>query len=118
MTAGNGTPTPTRGVPVELGGRTRHFRYTLKTLREIREKFGAKALEEGVADTALAEVMYMGLRADDPELTVEALEEMIDLPDLPAVLDAMKKAMGGKAKVVEASPPPPAPATGAAGASA
>jgi hypothetical protein len=116
VTAPAQTPTPTRGVPVELGGRTLYFRYTLGTLRKIREKFGATALESGVADEALAEVILMGLLGSDPTLTVDQIEDMIDLPTLPVVVEAMRKAMGDKAKA-SIHPQPPTPAAGEAGAS-
>lgn len=99
------TPTPTRGVPITLD-RVRYIRYSLRVLRELREKFGDK-LEAGLSGDNLAEVLLLGLRGDDPELTVTVLEDLIDLEHLDEVMVAVKKAMGRKAtvEVNPASPP-------------
>lgn len=103
MSSGKETPTPTRGVPIELD-RTRYLRFSLGTLRRIREEFG-EDLEAGLSGDKLAKVLWYGLRGSDPELTVEQLEEIIDLEQLPAVIEALGKAMGNKAGVR----PPEAP---------
>lgn len=103
------TPPPTRGVPVELD-RTRYLRYTLATMRTIREEFG-KELAAGISDDKLAKVLWYGLRGEDPTVTIEQVEEAIDLENLSTVMDAMRKAMGQKARVERiAGPPEPAPA--------
>lgn len=106
------TPTPSRGVPVTLD-RVRYFRYTLKALRAIREEFGDNALKEGVSGEKLAKVLWLGLVGDDPSLTPELVEEMIDMEHLDDVTAAMKKAMGQKSKV-ESVPPQPAEPVGTA----
>lgn len=90
------TITPIRGVPIELD-RTRYLRYSLGTLREIRAEFGAEALAKGIEDDAVAKFLWYGLRHEDAELTVEAVEEMVDLQNLPMVLDAVSEATGNKA---------------------
>lgn len=102
-------PAPTRGVPVELD-RTRYFRYTLGTLRKLREELGVEALEAGVSGDKLTKVFWYGLKGDDPELTTEKIDELIDLENLDVVVDAMRKAMGHKAKVEVLGPPTPTPA--------
>jgi hypothetical protein len=75
-------PSPTKGVPVELD-RTRHLRFPLGVLRGIE------------ADTQLATVMYLGLKHEDPELTVEQVGEMIDLEMMPGLVEPLKIATGG-----------------------
>ena len=111
-------PTPTRGVLVVLD-RPRRLRYTLGTLRRIREEFGEAVLSSGVAEDKLAKILWYGLRTDDPSLKPEDIEELIDLQQLPELVKALEVAMGGtaRARVVE-DPQPPAPipvADGSAG---
>ena len=90
-------PTPTRGVPVMLD-KERRFRYTLRVLEDIAKEFGENALSVELTGKKLAKVLWYGLKHEDPALTVDALEDLIDLENLPEVLEAMKKAMGTKAK--------------------
>lgn len=94
---GNGTPTPTRGVPIELD-RVRYLRYTLGSLRRIREEYGTDALKDGVSEEKLAKVIWYGLKTDDPTLKVEDVEDLVDMTKLAALTEAIGKAMGGKAK--------------------
>ncbi len=101
------TPPPSRGIPIDLDHR-RYLRYTLGTLRKIRQEFGEKALSEGVTEEKLAKVLWYGLVGDDPDLKVEAVEEIIDLEHLPEVTKAMRMAMGGKAVVTQLDPHEPA----------
>lgn len=120
MTAGPAetTPTPTRGVPVLLD-RERRFRYTLRTIREITKEFGEGALSMELTGEKLAKVLWHGLKHEDPDLTVEQVEDAIDLENLHEVLDAMKKAMGTKAKAaLDAVETARGPLDGAGGATA
>ena len=104
----NTTPTPTRGIEIKLD-RLRHLRFTLGTLRRIREEIGTEALEAGVSEEKLAKVLWYGLKEDDPTLKPEDVEDLIDLQDLPELVEALKRAMGGKAKAsVALSPSTPA----------
>jgi hypothetical protein len=106
-------PKPTRGVVVELD-RTRYLRYSLGTLRKIREELGADALEKGVADEKLAKVLWYGLVEEDPSITTEQIEQMVDMENLQSVLDAVMKAMGYRAKATaNVDPPAPSPAAAA-----
>ena len=81
----NAKPAPTRGVAVELD-RTRYLRYTLGVL---------KRLQEHGADNSLGQILLLGLKSDDPALTVEQVEEMIDLENLHTLFDPVKRATGG-----------------------
>ena len=104
-------------MPIELqDGKTYFLRYTLATLRKIRDDLGQKTLSEGVSDEKLVKVLWYGLLKDQPDLTVEQVEEMIDLRDLSAVVIALRKAMGGSD--VKLVPPMPAPAAESGSASA
>jgi len=104
-------PAPTKGVPIMLD-RQRYLRYTLKTLRKIREELGEDALKTGVSGEKLAKVLCYGLQGDDPSMTWEQVEDIIDLSQLEDVVIAMRKAMGQKAAVT-LDPRTPAPAASA-----
>jgi len=75
--------TPTRGVPVTLD-RVRHLRFPIGVLRP--EMF------EGAT---LSRILWLGLRGDDPDLTEETVNDLIDLETLPSLRDALKKASSG-----------------------
>jgi len=89
------TPTPTRGVVVQLD-RERRLRYTLGVMRKIREEFGKDAVEEGFANDDLAKLFLYGLQHEDPDLTLEQVEEMVDGENLKSLTDAMVEAFGQK----------------------
>ena len=107
MTDTSKTPTPTRGVEIMLD-RKRFLRYTLGTLRRIREELGTEALEAGVSEEKLARVLWHGLKEDDPSLRPEQVEDLVDLQQLPVLVSALQMAMGGKARATVVDPPLPA----------
>ena len=94
---------PSKGVPVQMD-RVRYFRYTLGTLRKIREELGDQALAEGVSGDKLGKMFWYGLVGDDPTLSPEAVEDLIDMENLEPIVAAMRQAMGQKAKA-EVVPP-------------
>jgi hypothetical protein len=98
------TPTPTRGVPILLD-RERHIRFSMGTVRKLREELGENALEEGVAVDMLPRLMWYGLKHEDPELTVEQVEELVDLENLLDVMNVISQATGQRAKIEKASDP-------------
>src|SRR6266576_1006183 len=65
-------PAPTRGVAIELDGRTRYLRYPLTVLKALQSE----------PNQSLGNILLLGLRAADPDLTLEQVEDMIDLEDL------------------------------------
>ena len=100
-------PTPTRGVAVDLDCR-RYLRYPLKVLKSLQA--------EGAA-ASLGQILFLGLKTDDPELTLDFVESLIDLESLPTLFGPVKKATGGLIDLsrvfedmVEKDPQPPAPA--------
>lgn len=104
---------PTRGVPVELD-RTRYFRFPVRALKQFREG----------GEVSLTQILLVGLRGDDPELTEEMLDDLVDLENLPTIADAVKKATSGILDLtrmfkldsgVKAGPPAPPPAAGKVG---
>lgn len=114
----NENPRPTRGVPVMLD-RERRLRYTFKTRRQMLEAVGGEeAFQKGLTGDKLPEVLWYGLIHEDPTLTVEDVEEMVDMEILNDVVQCMLKAMGYKGQVVmlpteagaEGNPPSAPPA--------
>jgi len=101
-------PTPTRGVLVTLD-RPRHIRYTLRALREIRTEFGEDALTRGVSADSVAKLLWFGLRHEDPDLTIEQVEEMVDLENLDEVMRAVGVATSGRVTTTVGETVPPGP---------
>ncbi len=112
MSQSGNTPTPTRGVKVMLD-KERRLRFTLRTVEAIKAEFGEAALSSGLGGEKLAKVLWYGLTHEDAELTVQQVEDMVDLENLTEVMAAMARAFGGKAnvKVDAASPQTPAAAS-------
>ncbi len=108
-------PAPTRGVAIELDGRTRYLRYPLTVLKALQSE----------PNQSLGNILLLGLRAADPDLTLEQVEDMIDLEDLNILFAPVKRATGGlidlsklfKFAVSLTDPliPPPAAGDGSAG---
>lgn len=80
-------PTPSRGVPVELD-RTRYLRYPIGTLRKLFSE------GEGSDEFHLGRLLHAGLVGDDPELTEEQVEDMIDLEHLSELQEPLLRATG------------------------
>ncbi len=74
--------------------RERHLRFSLKTMKEMREKFGPDGLKAGFNQDRIAELLWYGLRGEDPALTVEMVEELVDLETLKEVMEAVSLATG------------------------
>lgn len=101
---------PTRGVPVELD-KTRYLRFPLKALRALRTED---------ADKSLGQILLLGLQGDDPSLTLDQVEELIDLQNIATLFEPVKKATGGmidlskifKTVGIEGDPQTPSPVAG------
>lgn len=91
---------PTSGVKITLAdGVERTLRYTLRAMREAAEEFGgsitsAETLKK-LDENTLGKLIWYGLRADQPDLTVEQVEELIDPTMLRYCLGQYKLALGG-----------------------
>lgn len=97
-------PTPTRGVPVMLD-RERLLRYPLWVLAQIRDEFGEDALTKGFEGDQVAKLLIYGLKHEDETVTIEDINDWVDLENLTDVMEAVVKAMGGKGKVLTLVPP-------------
>jgi len=103
-------PTSTKGVLITCLDRDRYLRFSLKTIREMRDEFGEDALEKGINQEAISRLLWYGLRHEDSELTADQVEEMVDLEHLSEVMEAVAKATGRRAKIEVEQPGPPTPA--------
>ena len=98
MAESENTPTPTRGSSVTLD-KLRRFRYSFRTRREMIEKLGGEEqLTAGLEGETLCLVVWYGLKHEDPDLTVEQVEDLVDMENLTAVVTAMSVALGYKGK--------------------
>ena len=104
-------PTPTRGVAVQLD-KQRFLRFPLSVLKSLQKQKDGE-------ERSLGDILLMGLKADDPSLTLEQIDEMIDLENIKELFGPVKKATGGLidlSKVFkgmdDADPQTPSPATG------
>jgi hypothetical protein len=105
---------PSLGVPVTLD-KLRHLRFTLGTRRVMMEEFGGEeGFKRDMTGEKLGRILWYGLKWEDSTLTVQAVEDMVDLQNLQKTLELLLKAMGYKGQAIttgdEDPRPPRAPA--------
>ena len=84
-------------------GKERVLRYSLGAAKRLKKQFGASLFTGGLKDVdedKLPILIHEGLKQDDPSLTLEQVEEGIDMRSLPVILGAFLQAFGydGSAK--------------------
>ena len=94
--------------------RERTLSYTWPGIKRLHREQGINFLamiadeEDWYLDPVkFSAVLWAGLIGDDPELSIEAVDAMIALPQLPAITKAMLAAVGEA--VADAAPDPPIP---------
>lgn len=93
------SPAPTRGTPLTLDGQTYYLRYSFATRRKMIEEFGGEeAFKKEMTGDKLPKILWYGLATAHPDMTVEQLEELIDLKNLEEVCLTMLEAIGYKGK--------------------
>lgn len=102
-------PTPTRGVPVELEGKKYYLRFSLAAIKNIAGGEDEEHFFKHMTMAKLGPMLLAGLQASAPELTLEQLEDMIDLQNLAEVTEALGKALGRPTKVNLSGEDAPAP---------
>lgn len=95
----DGKNTPTRGVRIMTLDRERYLRYSFATRKKMLADLGGEERFKQLAGDDLPLVLWYGLRHEDPELTVEQVEELIDLEHLNETVEVMLKALGYKGKL-------------------
>lgn len=84
-------------VTVTFGdGKERVLRYSLGAAKRLKKTFGASLFNgfRDIDEDKLPILIYEGLRGGDPSLTIDQVEEMIDMQALPEVLKAIMAAFG------------------------
>ncbi len=106
-------------VEIEID-RKRTLYYNFKTMGEIKETMGLDVLnlDEEWTPSDLREIsdlIYYGLRHEDPELTRESVEEMLDIPNVEYYSEKLSQALGYRdleeGPLAGSSPPGPRPDT-------
>jgi hypothetical protein len=78
---------PTDGVRVELGGKEYTLRYTFAALKAAKKEFNGSILKQETLqkldEENLGKIIWYGLRAHHPDVTLEYVEENVDYPTFP-----------------------------------
>jgi hypothetical protein len=89
--------TPTQKIPVELGGKTRHFRFAFLAMAAIED--ATQQLPEQVimraqagSPNAMATVVWAGLLHEDKAITIDDVKEWLDVVDMNELTAAVVKA--------------------------
>lgn len=90
------TPTPTRGVLLELGGKKLYIRFSIATRRRLIGALGGEDKLKSLSGDQISTVVLEGVRAGDPDVTKEWLEEEIDMQNISYVVEKLSEAMGQK----------------------
>lgn len=92
--------TPTDPTPIFLGdGKTRHLRYSLRTMQRLRKKLGQSLLSKdallALDENTIPELIYEGLveRADFP--SSEEVADLITFQNLKYVIETFAEAWIG-----------------------
>lgn len=84
---------PHQTVEIELGGKTRALRLTLHSLVVLKKDLGIDLMKnpqaalEGIAIEQIEGFLWAFLRHEDPDLTPEQVGEMVDITDIPRIVD-------------------------------
>lgn len=92
-----------KGVPIELGGETRHLRFDLNAFAELEDHYGdieqaMNALEKG-SIRALRMILWAGLIHENmdengnPTLSIKEVGSWIDINDLKSLSGTLGEAM-------------------------
>lgn len=92
---------PVNSVPIELGGATRHLRYSFNALCLLEDTLGLPIADIGAALAGSVKLgtvralIYAGLSDEDKALTLGKVGELLDGVPLEALAEAIRKAFEG-----------------------
>jgi hypothetical protein len=91
---------PTESTKITLSdGIERTLRYPLSALKEAKQEFGASIMSfealKNLNEDNIGKLVWYGLRADDPSITVEQIDALIEMPMLPYIMQQFALALGG-----------------------
>jgi len=92
-----GKQTPTDGVRVKLGDSEFTLRYPFSVLKAAKAEFGGSILKpetlHKLDEENLGKIIWYGLLAHHPEITLEYVEENIDFPTFPYFMEKFVEAV-------------------------
>lgn len=97
--------TPTRGVPLELGGKQLYMRVSLMVRKRIIAEIGGEDKLKKLTGDQIGTVLLQALKASWPEITLDWLEDAIDMQNLEYVTEQLSIAMGQKPKATQGEAP-------------
>lgn len=89
---------PKQSIPIELGGKTRHLRFTFNSLVAIEEALGRPISEIGnimsgsVSVKDIRALIWAGLIHEDKELTQEQVGEWLDMSAMVTISGKLAEA--------------------------
>lgn len=92
-------PKPTNDVFITLSdGRPRRMRYPFRELKHLKQKFGKSLIRggiEGLDEETLPYLIWRGLVTDDPPLTLERVEDLMESWMMPTIIRQFSLAYSG-----------------------
>ena len=87
-------------VRVEIAGEQYPLRFTLRVLKQLQQDHNISVIRGGLDaftdPEKLALILYYGLRAQSPGITLEWVEDNVDAGQLVSMLPALGFAMSGR----------------------
>jgi hypothetical protein len=97
------TPQFEPGMPVSIaiGGKDYPIRFTLRVLKQLQQDHSISVLSANFAETLsdmgkLPVILYYGMRVANPEITLDWIEDNVDLSVLVGMIPALTFAMSGR----------------------
>lgn len=96
-------------VKVTLGdGVERTLRYTVAAMKEARDEFGGSITSmeilKTIDETRIGKLLWYGLRADQPEITPEQIDNLVEPPLMPHIMGQYWAAMNASTPKNEQGP--------------
>jgi hypothetical protein len=88
---------PTDGVAVTLGKREFTLRYDIGAMKEAKAEFGGSITSPrvlaGIDEDKIGKLLWYGLRANHPEITVEEIDLLVDPTQMKDIMRSYAKAV-------------------------
>lgn len=106
---------PTPSVEIEVNGKVRRLRYTMRSWKSLEEHLDCKYLEllgrfssepNSVSACEMSALLWAGFVHENPELTVDEVSDWFDFGSLQEVVNVLGDAMMGQLEQVESEGSP------------
>jgi hypothetical protein len=92
---------PGMPVSITIGDKEYPIRFTLRVLKQLQVDHGISVISASFLDTLtdiskLAVILYYGMRAANPDITLDWVEDNVDTSVLVAMIPALTFAMSGR----------------------